>query len=67
MSNTNLPTAADSLRILKEAVELAQSRGVYSIPDCVYIATALQVLGEIHPMENADDKKPQSTGKEGPK
>jgi hypothetical protein len=54
MSNTNepkLPTPSQALDMLINAVEFAQSKGVYSIQDAVLIATAINVLRQLHPQE----------------
>jgi hypothetical protein len=64
MSNTQLPTAPESLRILEEAVELGQSKGIYSIKDAVFIATALEVLKNIHPQPNTEQNKKEATKSE---
>jgi hypothetical protein len=37
--------------MLINAVEFAQSKGVYSIQDAVLIATAINVLRQLHPQE----------------
>jgi hypothetical protein len=54
MSNTNepkLPTPSQALDMLINAVEFAQSKGVYSIQDAVLIAASINVLRELHPQE----------------
>lgn len=53
MSNTTQPqiTPSEALDILVQAVEAAQSRGVYSIQDAVNIAFAINALRQVHPVE----------------
>lgn len=51
MDNTNTISPSEALNLLVQAVEAAQSRGVYSIQDAVNIAYAINVLREHHPIE----------------
>jgi hypothetical protein len=54
MSNTNTISPSEALDLLVQAVEAAQSRGVYSIQDAVNIAFAINTLRELHPTQTQE-------------